>query len=140
MRISTTQARKHLTVLIARVQDPRETIVLTRHDKPVAALVCMSELERIWKQKDIDKMTRTEVFPTTFTFGKGMKHTTTQEAAEEIQRIQMDRAMERSVLRKAGMEPFPNGELTVEIAAPTPRSPRKWWQVWKWVEKASSET
>ncbi|WP_186827128.1 type II toxin-antitoxin system prevent-host-death family antitoxin [Shimia ponticola] len=53
-RVSTTQARDQLSHLISHVQHPDAYIVLTRHERPEAALVSMDMLKRIWSQEDID--------------------------------------------------------------------------------------
>lgn len=60
-------------------------------------------------------------------------HASTQhEAAEMIQKIRLDRRMEREVLRNQGMEPIPGGEVVAEIpVAVDPPKRRRWWQVWK---------
>ncbi len=131
MQISTSAARKHLSALITRAQDPRQFVVLTRHGKPVAAIVSMAEMKRIWAIEDRERAISTGKFPVSFTFGKDSKHQTNAEAAEAIQQMQMDRAMERSVLRKAGLSPVPGGELEAEVEKPLPPQKCRWWQRWR---------
>ncbi|MEX0306083.1 MAG: type II toxin-antitoxin system prevent-host-death family antitoxin [Ruegeria sp.] len=52
MRCTISQARAQLGELVTLAQDPREVIVLTRYSKPLAALVSMTEAERIWDLQD----------------------------------------------------------------------------------------
>lgn len=141
MRISTTKARAILTEIVTRVQDPRSYCVLTRHGKPVAAIVSMPELERIWSQQRVEDFVEEGWRPVTFEVGKGFfaSGKTQQEVAEELQQVQMDRAMERSILQKAGLTPIPGGEIETaievrsegldtgaELGGPPPR--RRWWR------------
>ena len=129
--LSTSEARSRLSSVILTVQDPRSTVILTRHGKPVAAVVSMAELKRIWKQQDIEDIVSHGARPIRFRFGPwewGAK--TEHEAAERVQQIQMDRRMEREVLQGAGMEPVPGGELTAEaeVVAEEPVKRRGFWQ------------
>lgn len=128
-RISTTKARDRLPRIVADVQDPRAYVVLTRHNDPVAAVVSMSELKRIWEQQDIQDVIDGTHRPSSFYFGKGLGKATNREAAEEVRRIQMDRRIEREVLKRAGMDPMPGGELMLEISEHVSRP--RWWQVWR---------
>ncbi|WP_193746449.1 type II toxin-antitoxin system Phd/YefM family antitoxin [Ruegeria sp. ANG-R] len=52
MRCTISQARTQLGELVTLTQDPRAVIVLTRYGKPLAALVSMTEAERIWDLQD----------------------------------------------------------------------------------------
>lgn len=141
MRISTSRARDRLAQIVARVQDPRSYCVLTRHGKPVAAIVSMPELERIWSQQRVEDFVEEGWRPVTFAVGKGFFESgkTQQEVAEELQQVQMDRAMERAILQKAGLTPIPGGEIETalelgsgdqdtgaELGGPPPR--RRWWR------------
>ena len=117
--IPTTQVRDKLSTIITRVQDPRRYCILTRHGKAVAAIVSMAELKRIWNAADIDAAIAGHR-PAKFTFGTG-DHMTNHEAAEAIRELQMDRWMEREVLKKAGMHPVPGGELAGTVRK------RRWW-------------
>jgi len=61
---------------------------------------------------------------------------TNAEAAEHVQRVQLDRRIERKVLKKAGLEPVPGGELTEgmevvrEVALESERKRRRRWWFW----------
>ena len=133
LSIPTSQARDRLAEIIIKVQDPRSFCVLTRHGKPVAGIVSMAELNRIWKQEDMDDLIAGTYRPSSFHFGN-RGHLTNAEAAEAIQKVQLDRRMEREVLAKAGLKTIPGGELEVtarEVKAPVPEAPRrKWWRWW----------
>ncbi|MEM7733379.1 MAG: hypothetical protein AAF280_11430 [Pseudomonadota bacterium] len=123
---STTEAREKIAKIILLAQDPRAAVVLKRHGKPVAAVVSMVELKRIWKQQDVEDIVERGHRPVLFRFGKGTMAARTQvEAAEMIQQMQLDRLMEREVLKTAGLKPVPGGELeeTVEVR----KSRRRWW-------------
>lgn len=111
--ISTTRARDHLSELITQVQDPRAFAILTRHAKPVAALVSMAELQRIWAMQDVEdvKNGKTRLPWTTRPDGQPL---TLREEAEKVLQVQMDRKMERDLLARFGMEAVPGGELVVE--------------------------
>lgn len=119
------EAREKISQIVMLAQDPRAAVVLRRHGKPVAAVVSMEELKRIRKQQDVEDIVEYGHRPVLFRFGKGTMAARTQvEAAEMIQQMQMDRFMEREVLKTAGLKPVPGGELaeTVEV-----RRPRRWW-------------
>lgn len=131
MRFSTTQARDRLSEIITRVQDPREYCVLTRHGRPVAAIVSMAELKRIWADENIEEIGAGRHVPSMFLFGKGTEYKTTSEAAAAIHQIQLDRRTEREVLARAGKTPLPGGELTMEVEVAVPEAPprrRRWWR------------
>ena len=130
-RMSTSKARERLSDIVTHVQDPRTYLVLTRHDKPVAAIVSMAELDRIWKQEDIEDIIHNGRRPSKWTFGTG-GHLTNQEAAEAIQQLQLDRRMEREVLAKAGLEPIPGGEVAeeIEVEIEVPAEVKPWWRFW----------
>lgn len=125
MRVSTTTARDHLSEIITRVQDPRAYCILTRHGKPVAAIVSMAELRRIWSDQDVKDVVSGRKTPVKFIFGRG-SHATNAEAAEAILKVQMDRRMEREVLARAGKAPVPGGEVALEAEVARPRK-RRWW-------------
>jgi prevent-host-death family protein len=121
--LPTSQARERLSMIVHKVQDPRAYCVLTRHGKPVAAIVSMAELRRIWKQQEIEDVSSGRARPSYLRFGKG-GHDTNAEAAEAIQEMQLDRFMERQVLKTAGLAPVPGGELEAVTEVPK----RRWWQ------------
>ena len=125
-RVPTSIARERLSDIITNVQDPRAYCVLTRHGKPVAAVVSIAELHRIWEQQDIEDVIRHGKRPAKFHFGPG-GHMTNREAAEAIQKTQMDRRMEREVLKRAGLEVVPGGEVEVEVEVDREAGRRKWW-------------
>jgi prevent-host-death family protein len=50
--VSATEARSELSDLISRAQYSEERTILTRHDKPVAALVSMEDLRALRKLED----------------------------------------------------------------------------------------
>ena len=52
MQLTVSAARQRLGEVVARVQDPNECIVMTRHGRPVAAVVSMANLKRIWQIED----------------------------------------------------------------------------------------
>ena len=128
LRLPSSVARSRLSEIITRVQDPRAFVVLTRHDKPVAAVVSMAELHRIWSSQDIEDVVAHGKSPVMFRLGK-TGCLTQREAAERILQVQMDRRMEREVLTGAGLAPVPGGELEVEAEAAAPRRP--WWAFWR---------
>lgn len=122
-RLPTTAARKHLSEIVTRVQDPRSFCVLTRHGKPMAAIVPMSALKRIQDLEDIEDVALHGHRPAKFRFGMGGARSNA-EAAEAVLKLQMDRKVEREVLANAGLEPIPGGELVGEVAKEVKR---KWW-------------
>ncbi len=129
--LPTSQARAKLSEIVTLVQDPRSTVILTRHGKPVAAVVSMAELGRIWRAQEIEEIVKHGTRPASFRFGPwDMGARTQTEAAEMIQQIQLDRLMEREVLKGGGLEPVPGGEIEVEVEAPVvAERTRRWWQV-----------
>lgn len=139
--VPTRAARARLSEIMLKVQDPRSYCILTRHGHPVAAVVSIAELRRIWHQQDVDDIVTGKKRPSYFRFGKG-GFQTNAEAAEAIQQLQLDRRMEREVLATAGLDVIPGGELQAETApvtgqdtGPDPTEPatprRRWWQCWR---------
>lgn len=126
-RIPTSAARDALPGIVTRVQDPRACCILTRYNKPVAAVVSMAELRRIWTQQDMEDIIHNGKRPAMFRFGRGGLYRTNAEAAEAIQQIQLDRRTEREVLMAASLDPVPGGELIAEVEAPVKR---RWWRFW----------
>lgn len=129
-RLATTAARKHLSEIVTRVQDPRSYCVLTRHGKPMAAIVPMSALNRIHDLEDIEDVVQHGKRPAKFWFGTGGARSNA-EAAEAVLKLQMDRKVEREVLANAGMEPVPGGELLGEVETPAPRGWLRRWIEWE---------
>ena len=56
--VSATEARSELSDLISRAQYSEERIILTRHDKPVAALVSIEDLKALRKLEDTTDVQR----------------------------------------------------------------------------------
>ena len=131
IRLPTSQARDRFSEIIHFVQDPRASCILTRHGKAVAAVVSMAELRRLHKFHDVEDIVENDHRPVSFTLGKEL-HMTNAEAAEHVLRVQMDRRTEREVLKKAGLEPVPGGELVeeMEVVRAEEEKPRKRWWFW----------
>ena len=56
--VSVTETRSELSDLISRAQYSEERTILTRHDKPVAALVSMEDLKALRKLEDATDVQR----------------------------------------------------------------------------------
>ncbi|MCR9145601.1 MAG: type II toxin-antitoxin system Phd/YefM family antitoxin [Rhodobacteraceae bacterium] len=122
-------ARARLSEIVLKVQDPRSSFILTRHGKPVAAVVSMEELNRIWSEQEIADIlaNRTPVEWVLKGLSKS-RMTTPHAAAEKIRKVQMDRKAERAILEYAGMEPVEGGEVGVEVEEVRKVVKRKrWW-------------
>ncbi|MEM1102149.1 MAG: hypothetical protein AAGH73_11560 [Pseudomonadota bacterium] len=116
---TTTQARKMLPALLDWVQRPNGLVLLTRHGRSVGALVSIYDLQRIWSEEEMER-TMEQIragdprgLPGTF-FHLHLRGSS-RESAEELRRIQLTRAEERSILANHGLEPVPNGEVAVEV-------------------------
>jgi prevent-host-death family protein len=70
--VPVTQARAELAELINRVVYGGEQVVLTRHGKPLAALVSAADLQRL---RDLDAQTEEQVVSTVSTIGSGASAT-----------------------------------------------------------------
>lgn len=132
LQVSVSEARRRLSEIVMRVQDPRGFCVLTRHGEPVAGIVSMAELQRIWDLTDLEEVgprspltggrSHFRAVPGGMVQGpKGLM--TYREAAERVQRVQMDRAAETAVLRAGGLRPVEGGELA---SAPVVEERRGW--------------
>ncbi len=130
MKLTITHARTCLGQLCARAQDPRETIVLTRHSKPLVALMSIEEAERIWDLQDAD-----EHGPKNPLSGRrggclvpgmvpGLDGTpvTPRNAALQMREVQMARAEERRILQEGGLVAVEGGEVSVG------KRRKKWWR------------
>ena len=137
MHLSVSAARRHLGTLVTRAQDPREVIVLTRHGQPIAALVSIPEVERIWRLQEDAWMGRPSaltgrrrgralVMARDLIMGPEGKPVSRREAAEIIQSRQMTRAEERAMLQAGGLDPVEGGEVAAEV----PVEPRRGWFAW----------
>lgn len=125
MRCTISHARANLGALVTCAQDPREeVIILTRHGKPLAALVSVAEPKRIWHLQDDDEIgwkhplsgirgmwSRRRNIPG-MEPGPGGSYVTAREAALKVREIQMTRAEERRILARGGLVPIAGGELT----------------------------
>jgi prevent-host-death family protein len=58
--VSATEARSKLSDLISQAQYSEERTILTRHDKPVAALVSMEDLKALRKLEDATDVARAQ--------------------------------------------------------------------------------
>jgi prevent-host-death family protein len=122
--VSTTAARKCLPQLVAKVQDLREWVVLTRHGKEVAAVVSFEDLKRIFDLHDADAAARRPPPPPGLVRLPKGGFGSPRQAAEQVQKVQMDRKRERKVLEAGGLDVVEGGEVTVD--APMPRTEAEW--------------
>ncbi|WP_158966545.1 type II toxin-antitoxin system Phd/YefM family antitoxin [Chachezhania sediminis] len=130
-RYTISEARACLGQLCTRAQDPRDTIVLTRHGKPLAAIVSMEEVKRIWQLADYEETgfwnplsgnrAKPPEHPRDLVYGLKGRLVTQREAALQMQEIQMTRATERRILKAGGLDPVEGGEIAVG-------SPKRWVQ------------
>ncbi|MEM7598139.1 MAG: type II toxin-antitoxin system Phd/YefM family antitoxin [Pseudomonadota bacterium] len=121
---STSVAREKISQIVMLAQDPRAAVILTRHGKPVAAVVSMAELKRIEGQQDVEDISVNGVRKHRHWFGPSeLGAKTLAEAGEKIQALQLDRLMEREVLEKAGLPVVEGGELAAVVEVKV----RKWW-------------
>jgi antitoxin (DNA-binding transcriptional repressor) of toxin-antitoxin stability system len=131
-QIPTSQARERLSAICAYVQDPRNFVVLTRHGKPVAAVVSMPALKATWQVQDVEGIAKKGAPLPWISDEKGMP-LTPREVAVKIQRVQMDRAQERRALERQGYQVVRGGELEPEltevVAEPAAPKRRWWWPV-----------
>ncbi len=123
MRLTISQARARLGELATLSQDPRQVIVLTRHGKPMAALVSMAEAERIWDLQDDERVGRKHPLSGLrgwWSKGRGIegmepgpdgRYLTARDAALKVREIQMTRAEERRILSRGGLDPVAGGEI-----------------------------
>lgn len=116
--ISTTLARKRLPELVTRVQDPREWVVLTRHGKPVGAVVSFEDLRRIFDLHDQDAAARRPPPPPGLVRLPKGGFGSPRQAAEQVLKVQMDRKREREVLEAGGLDVV-RGGVNCGSAKPT---------------------
>ncbi|MEM7643010.1 MAG: type II toxin-antitoxin system prevent-host-death family antitoxin [Pseudomonadota bacterium] len=134
MRLPMAKARERLAEMVVRVQDPRFYCVLTRHGRPVAAVVSMEGLRRIHRQEDRARVYDGRWAPGNFFTGKTGRMLTDEEASEAVQKIQLDRLKERRILARTGLRPVPGGEVEMEAtpeAVAEPARRRAWWRLWR---------
>ncbi|WP_179378899.1 type II toxin-antitoxin system Phd/YefM family antitoxin [Jannaschia marina] len=131
MSLTVSAARGRLSEVLTLVQDPRAYCVLTRHGKPIAAIVSMPELRRIWRDQDAERWDNPRHRPSGVFKGPKGYFATDRETAEHIREVQLTRWQERRLLRRQGMDVVAGGEvetvLTVEEEAPEPVRKRRWW-------------
>jgi prevent-host-death family protein len=113
-RMPTSRARDRLSDIVLRVQERGCHCVLTRHGRPVAAVVSMDDLDRIDRQEIIGRIGPGGVNPGQWWHDEAGRLITNAEAAEHVQKVQYDRLAERNALAMGGLEPVPGGELEVE--------------------------
>lgn len=135
MRFTVSEARARLGLLCMRAQDPREIIVLTRHGRPIAALVSITEVKRIWKLEEDERTGWKHPLSGVrgwWSRGRGIagmepgpdgSYVTAREAAQQVREIQMTRAEERRILERGGLAPVKGGEIAGKAAPP-----RRWWR------------
>lgn len=138
MKLTVSQARSQLGQLVTHAQDPRSVIVLMRHGKPIAALVSMTEVRRIWSAQDDawvgrpNPLTGRRMGPTLkvsgdLVMGPDGTPVTREHAAQIVHSRQMARADERKMLAAGGLSPVEGGELVGEmVGETTERLP--WWR------------
>ncbi|NVO57232.1 type II toxin-antitoxin system Phd/YefM family antitoxin [Rhodobacteraceae bacterium B1Z28] len=137
MRCSISYARDHLGQLVTHVQDPREVIVLARRGKPLAALVSITEAQRIWDLEADERIgwkhplcgmrgwwSKRPTIPG-MEPGPDGTYVTAREAALKVREIQMTRAEERRILARGGLDPVAGGELA---ARPVSALWRRWFR------------
>ena len=134
MQLTVSEARAKLGLLCARAQDPRQVIVLTRHGRPLAAIVSIAEVKRIWDLGDAERQGWRHALSGVrgwWSSGRGIvglepgpdgRYVTKREAAQQVRDIQMTRADERRILKAGGLEPVPGGEIAERLS---------WWQRWR---------
>jgi prevent-host-death family protein len=125
MQLTVSAARQRLGEVVTRVQDPNECIVMTRHGTPVAAVVSMANLQRIWQIEDEEEEDRgmikhplnknSHIVSAPFARlvqGLRGKMVTPKEAALQVRTLQLTRAEERRILAAGGLEPVEAGSWT----------------------------
>lgn len=122
MQLTISAARQRLGEVVARVQDPNECVVMTRHGTPVAAVVSMANLNRIWQIEDeqdhgmIKHPLNKNMHFIGAPFGRlveGLmgRMVTPKEAALQVRTLQLTRLEERRILEAGGLEAVEGGEL-----------------------------
>jgi PHD/YefM family antitoxin component YafN of YafNO toxin-antitoxin module len=130
LHIPISEAREKLSAMVAHVQNPRGFLVLTRHGEPVAALIGLDALGRVFDMEDVEEVQSGRSGPRNWPRAAPPSDSgvTRKEAAHALLKVQMDRLAERHFLRREGLEPVPGGELRAEMDWPAPVKPRRrWW-------------
>lgn len=133
MRLSVSTARAHLGEVIMHVQNPNECAVICRYGKPVAGVVSIDSLRRIWEiadEQDLGKIPHPlrpgiHIMGSAVTTGKDRRRVTLREAALQLRTIQLRRREERRIIREGGLEVVEGGELEEERDVLV--KPRRWW-------------
>lgn len=132
--VSTTEARRNLSALIAQVQHPGSFAVLRRHGRPAAALVSMENLQRIWNAEDVEAVIAGTYRPSGRAFDAD-RWGSDREAAEAVQQMQIDRLKERELLARQGLEEIPGGEIRGDVVfvphEPDAAEERTWRRIWR---------
>ncbi len=134
-RLPVSDARERLADIVMRVQDPREHCVLTRHGKPVAAVVSIASLHSIIDVRDQDARVAEGWIPNGLRLDRKEKKEKARylswgEAAVQLREVQLDRLAERRLLARAGMEPIPGGELGASAVEAVKVGRKRWWRFW----------
>lgn len=132
-RLPVSEARENLAAIIARVQAPEAACVLTRHGKPVAAVVSMATLARIRRDEDMERFADPRERPGGVLRPDGTFAASSREAAEIVREVQLRRWQERQALERVGLQPLEGGELMVDAVEPAAVAEpvvarRRWWQ------------
>lgn len=127
---STSEARDQLSALIDWANRPDGKVILTRHGRKVAALVSIHDMTRIMSEAEMDatiaKIKTGDRRRLPGTFSAINWRVSSRESAEEIRRIQLSRAQERSILERNGLEPVPGGEVEAVVEEKVKR--KRWWK------------
>lgn len=125
MKLTVSAARQRLGEVVIAVQDPNECVVMTRHGMPVAAVVSMANLRRIWQVEDeevhgmIKHPLNKNMHVVGSRFGRlvqGLRGrmVTPKEAALRVRTMQLTRAEERRILKAGGLEEVEGGEVKAQ--------------------------
>lgn len=132
MRLTLTEARSRLGELCALAQDPRHPIVLTRHGRPLAALVSIAEVKRIWDLESDQRFGMRHILSRRrgsripgLERGVDGDLVTPREAALQVRTRQWTRAEERRILAAGGVDGIEGGEIGEGV-------PKRRWRFWGW--------
>lgn len=135
MKMTVSQARANFGAALMQVQNPNDYVVIYRYGKPVAGLVSMAGLRRIWQIEDEEE--RGKIRHPLFkighyvggkvTTGRDGKTITHREAALQLRTLQLERADERRILREGGLKPVEGGELMEERVEVVEKKRRWFW-------------
>ncbi len=131
-----TDVRHNLTEMIKRTLKGKERMIITRHGRPVVALVTMNELHRIWADEDYElygpvnpetgsRYGAAWVARTGWTRPLFESEVIAKKAAEKAEEQEMLTRIEAEIKSWEEEEP-PTG--SAEDAEPVKRKP--WWKWW----------